>query len=143
MVHHADMKVLPAALLYFAAIFGLGFLLGTVRVLWGAKALGETAFILIEVPVMLAASWLAARWLVRRFKVHSLTAAIAMGALAFALLMGAELLLATGISGQSPATWFAGLWHAPHLYGTLGQLAFGMMPLAVGGKAPLQQGSIR
>ena len=137
------MKILRAALFYFAVIFGLGFLLGTVRVLWGARALGETAFILIEVPVMLAASWLAARWLVRRYEVRSLAAAVAMGTLAFVLLMGAELLLASGLSGQAPAAWFAGLWHAPHLYGTLGQLAFAMMPVAAREKALSQQGSIR
>ncbi|MBX7501512.1 hypothetical protein K3181_08660 [Qipengyuania sp. YG27] len=123
------MTILRAALAYWAAIFALGFALGAMRVLWGAEALGETGFILVEVPVLLAASWFAARWLVRRHAVRSTGAAALMGALAFALLMGAELALATGPGGQTPGAWFAALWRAPHLYGTLGQVAFGLLPV--------------
>ncbi|MEZ5680705.1 MAG: hypothetical protein R3E14_05350 [Erythrobacter sp.] len=123
------MAILRAAILYWAAIFALGFVLGTVRVLWGAEAMGEADIILIEVPVMLAASWLAARWVVRRFAVRSLSAAAAIGTFAFALLVCAELLLSTTLAGQSAGEWFAGLWRAPHRYGTLGQVGFGVMPV--------------
>lgn len=123
------MAILRAAIIYWAAIFALGFVLGTLRVLWGAAAIGETAFILMEVPVMLAASWLAARWLVRRYKVPGLGAAAAMGGLSFALLMLAELALATGLGGMTPGEWFAGLWRVPHFYGTLGQMGYGVMPM--------------
>lgn len=124
-----SMAILRAAILYWAAIFALGFVLGTVRVLWGAGEMGETAFILFEVPVMLAASWLVALWLVRHNKVRNLGAAGAIGALAFAMLMGAELLLARMMTGQSAGEWFAALWRVPHFYGTLGQVGFGVMPM--------------
>lgn len=123
------MAILRAALAYWGMIFALGFVLGTMRVLWGAEALGETGFILIEVPLLLAASWFTTRWLVKRYQLSSVGAAASMGALAFALLMMAELALATALGGQTPGEWFAGLWPAPHLYGTLGQLAFGTMPV--------------
>jgi hypothetical protein len=53
--------MVSAALRYFGLIFALGFLLGTVRTLLLAPATGATAAVLIELPVMLGASWLAAR----------------------------------------------------------------------------------
>lgn len=109
-------------------IFALGFVLGTVRVLWGAAALGEGAFILIEAPVMLLASWLAARWLVARFGVARGGPALAMGALAFALLMGAELALGVVAFGDTPREWLAGIFRAPALYGLIGQIGFALMP---------------
>ncbi|MDJ0978203.1 MAG: hypothetical protein QNI87_06685 [Erythrobacter sp.] len=121
-------RPIAAGLAYWSLIFALGFALGTVRVMWGAAALGEGTFILIELPIMLGASWLAARWLTRRFRVASTGAALAMGALAFALLMLAEIAL-TAAMGASPAVWLASLTRPPHLYGFLGQLAFGAMPL--------------
>src|SRR5690606_39056760 len=48
--------ILHAALAYWAAIFALGFVLGTVRTLWLAPAVGELAAVALELPVMLGAS---------------------------------------------------------------------------------------
>ena len=44
------------ALAYRGTIFALGFVLGTVRTLWLAPEIGETRAVLLELPVMLAAS---------------------------------------------------------------------------------------
>ena len=54
-----------------------------------------------------------------------------MGTLAFALLMGAGLPLARamGLGRQTPGAWFAELWSLPHLYGAIGQVVFGAMPI--------------
>ncbi|MBX7528024.1 hypothetical protein [Qipengyuania vesicularis] len=122
------MNSLRAGTAYWAMVFALGFVLGTVRVLWGAEAIGETAFILIELPVMLAASTLAARWLLRRFAIDTAGEALAMGALAFALLILAELALATGLSGMTAREWLMEAWQVPGIYGTLGQILFGLIP---------------
>lgn len=131
------MTTLRAGIAYWAMIFALGFVLGTLRVLWGADALGETGFILIEVPVILAASVLAARWLLRRYGIDTKGEAFTMGAFAFALLILAELTLATALSGITAREWFRQTWEVPRLYGALGQIAFGLMPLLlVGGRAP-------
>ena len=65
------MHTIKAALAYWGAIFALGFVLGTLRVLWIAPQMGETRAVLFELPLMLAASWFAARWLVRRFGIGS------------------------------------------------------------------------
>ena len=126
----AQKNIARAGAAYWALIFALGFVLGTVRTLWGAAALGEGNFILVEVPVMLAASWLAARWLVARFGIASRGAAMGMGALAFVLLMVAEMALTAALGGNV-ARWIAGLFAPPGLYGFLGQIAFGLMPWIV------------
>lgn len=123
------MLVVKAGFAYWALIFALGFVLGTLRALWGAEALGEEQFILLEVPVMLLASWLAARMLMPRFAIHSRRRALVMGVFAFALLMAAELALAAGMGGEGASAWIASLTHPPGLYGFLGQIAFGLMPL--------------
>ena len=125
------MKAVIAAISYFATIFALGFLLGTVRTLWGAGALGETTFILFEVPILLTASWWSARSLCVRHSINSFASAAVMGACASSFLVLAELLLATSLSGQSASEWFARLWKVPQLLGTVGQILFGAMPLLV------------
>lgn len=112
-------------------VFALGFVLGTVRVLWLAPAVGLVAATAIELPVMLAASWWAARWLVGKFAIASQGAALMMGLLAFALLMGAELLLAVALMGQQPAEWLGGFRALHAQMGLAGQATFALMPWLV------------
>jgi len=52
------------AIKYWAAVFLIGFVLGTLRVLFVAPSVGETAAVLAEMPFMLAASWAGARRIV-------------------------------------------------------------------------------
>ncbi|MFN8910213.1 MAG: hypothetical protein ACK5YW_13120, partial [Betaproteobacteria bacterium] len=54
--------VLRWAALYFAAVFGTGFVLGPLRVLWLEPRLGVRAAELLEAPFMLSAIVLAGRW---------------------------------------------------------------------------------
>jgi len=117
-----------AGIAYWAMVFALGFVLGTLRVLWLAPALGLVAATVIELPVMLAASWWAARWLLRRFAIRTGGAALAMGALAFVLLMAAELALGVAAFGQTPAQWLAGLAEPQGALGLAGQVVFALMP---------------
>lgn len=117
-----------AALAYWGAIFAAGFVLGTVRVLWLAPTVGEVRAVLIELPVMLAASWLAAKWLVRRFGIRSAGQALAMGALAFALLMASEAGLALMI-GEGLSVWLGAMTRIPGALGLAGQVAFAVMPV--------------
>lgn len=56
------MRVIAAAVLYFAIVFGAGFMLGPVRVFWLEPRLGETLAVLCEAPFILLAIVLAARW---------------------------------------------------------------------------------
>jgi hypothetical protein len=122
------MKPGLAAISYWALIFVLGFVLGTVRVLWLAPLVGALPATALELPVMLAASWWAAGWLVRRFGIAEGAEALAMGVMAFALLMLAECWLAVALSGQTPAQWIAGFGEPHALLGLAGQVMFALMP---------------
>lgn len=122
------MRIIGAAAIYWAMVFALGFVLGTVRVLWVIPRVGLVPATLMELPLILAASWFAAGWLVRRFAIASPREALTVGVLAFAILMIAECALAAVLSGQAPAIWLAGL-HQPHaLLGLAGQVVFALMP---------------
>lgn len=119
-----------AGALYGAAVFGLGFVLGTVRVLWLVPRLGELAATLVELPVMLAASWWLCGRLIRRFSLPPAPVPrLAMGMTALALLLGAEAGLGLTLMGRSMVEQLAA-WTAPAaLIGLGGQLLFGLMPL--------------
>jgi hypothetical protein len=63
------MLALKAGVLYFAFVFGAGFVLATVRTLWVVPRIGERNAELIEMPVMLTMTIAAARWIVLRFAI--------------------------------------------------------------------------
>jgi len=93
------MRILKAGLIYFACVFGIGFVLGVVRVSWLVPMLGVRRAELLELPVMLAASFLVARGVVRRFDLLSLRQRLAAGLVALGLMVTAELGLAVAVQG--------------------------------------------
>lgn len=121
-------RVIRAAASYWGVIFALGFVLGTVRVLWIAPALGLLPATALELPVMLGASWIASGWLVRRFSLAAGSEALAAGTLAFALLMAAECALAGVLADETPGEWLAGLASPHAVLGLAGQVVFALMP---------------
>ncbi len=101
-------RVLAAALAYFGLAFGAGFALAPVRLLWLAPRIGARAAELVELPVMLAATWLAARFVTRRFRVPQARAPrLAMGALAATMLLAAEFSLVLPLRGMTLQDYFA------------------------------------
>jgi hypothetical protein len=58
-------NTLKSAALYFAIVFGTGFLLALIRIPWLAPRFGVRVAELIEMPIMLMVIYFAARWLVR------------------------------------------------------------------------------
>ena len=127
---------LRAGAAYFAIVFVLGFVLGTVRVFWLVPAIGALPAVAIELPIMLAASWLVCARLLRRFAVpHAIAARLVMGCSAFVLLMLAEFALATVAFGQSPAAFIAEFREPHALLGFLGQIGFALMPWLQRGRA--------
>lgn len=127
---------LRAGIVYFAAVFALGFALGSVRVLWLLPAIGATPAVAIELPIMLGMSWWVCARVLRRFVVpDAMSARIAMGGTAFALLMLAEFALATLGFGQSPSAFVSGFREPHALLGLLGQIGFALMPWLQRGRA--------
>lgn len=118
-----------AGLAYFALVFAAGFALGTARVLLLSPRLGETGAVFLELPVMLALSWLAAGWIAHRFAVPPDAAArLAMGGVAFLCLMAAETALSTLGFGRSMAEHLAGYAEPARAAGLAAQIAFALMP---------------
>jgi len=105
-------------------------MLGTVRTLFVAPKLGEQLAVLIELPFMLGASWLACGWAVRRWHVAASPGPrLTMGAVAFALLMVAEVALWLTAFDRSLADYFRNLTTPHGLTGLAGQIIFALMPL--------------
>jgi len=123
-------SVLSAAVVYWAVVFAAGFVLGAIRVTTIVPRLGETAAVVLELPVMLTISWSVAWWLCMRFAVPARARPrLIIGAVALVLLIAAEAGLAVFAFGETLASWAASLGDAPGFLGLLGQIAFAMIPL--------------
>lgn len=114
-------------MLYFVIVFAIGFVLGTIRTLALAPSLGEVRAVLIELPIMLTASWLVCGWLLKRTPLRASDAA-AMGASALALLLLAEAALSIMAFGRTPLEHLALYAQPAHVLGLIGQVLFGAFP---------------
>lgn len=102
------MRIFKAALVYFALVFGAGFLLGPIRILWVVPRLGTRTAELIEAPIMLVVVITAARWTVSRFAVPlNRTKRLALGCIALGLLLLAEFSLVPLLRHVSIKTYLA------------------------------------
>jgi hypothetical protein len=118
-----------AGVLYFAVAFALGFLLGTLRVLVIMPWLGPVAAVLLELPIMLIASWVAAGRLVGRCRVPaSAFDRLVMGAVAFALLMAGEFAVSHTMFDRTPAQHLATYRTPEAQLGLAAQLVFALFP---------------
>lgn len=123
---------LVAGTVYFVLVFALGFVLGTVRTLFvqDAPSDGRLVGVLIELPIMLGASWFLCRYAIGRFAVAATVSARAvMGSLAFALLMLAELLVGALLFGRTPVEHFALYSDPSYAIGLVAQIVFALMPV--------------
>jgi hypothetical protein len=98
-------RALVAGVLWFAVMFGLGFLLGPVRIFLLEPRFGATAAVLIEAVPMVAAMVLLAPWVARLFELPpTAPARLGMGAAGLVLLLTADTLLGWLLFGRGPAT---------------------------------------
>jgi hypothetical protein len=102
-------RIVRAAATYFALVFGTGFVLGTVRVPFLVPRYGVRTAELLEMSLMLVAIVISARFVVRRFELASAggRAALAVGGLALACLIVAELGVAWALGATDPAAYLA------------------------------------
>lgn len=99
---------MKAALLYFVLIFGAGFVLGPVRLLWAVPRFGTRTAELMEMPIMLVVTIVAARWVIRRLDVPpTVRSRLVMGGTALGLLLLAEFVLVLRVRGLSFAEYLA------------------------------------
>ena len=127
------MTILKAGAAYFALVFGIGFVLGTLRVLWILPRWRERMAELLEMPWMLLASFLVARWLVRRLAVPpTLSARLGMGLLALGLLLAAELSLVLWLRGLTVQDYIASRDPVSGTVYLVMLVVFAAMPVLVG-----------
>jgi hypothetical protein len=102
------MRILKAGLLYFALVFGAGFVLGTIRTFWVVPSLGVRKAELLESPIMLLVTIFAARFVVRRGSLpHAVASRLGTGIIALGILIAAELGLALWLRGLSIREYIA------------------------------------
>jgi hypothetical protein len=94
------METLKAGALYFALVFGAGFVLGPIRILWLVPRFGTRIAELMETPLMFAVIIVAARWVVRRLALSSTSSKrLGVGIIALGLLLVAEFSLVLWLRG--------------------------------------------
>ena len=126
-------RALIAASGYFVALFALGFVLGTIRVIFVAPRFGELVATIAEAPLMLAAAYFACCWAIRRWQVPPATAIrLAMVPWFLALLFAFEALFGATLFGRSIAEQWISLTSPAGLVGISAQVIAALLPLVVG-----------
>jgi hypothetical protein len=124
--------IASAAVLYFVAVFGAGFVLGPIRVLWLEPRLGVVAATLCEAPLLLLAMIAASCWIPRIIRIgRSIGAMLAMGFGALVLQQAADFVVGTALRGISATDQIARL-ASPEgaIYAAL-LVLFALMPAVV------------
>jgi len=101
------MKTLKAGATYFGIVFGIGFILGFVRVLWIVPQFGVRTAELAEIPLMFIAIIFTARWLVQHFDLQGLLECLKVGFIALILLLTLEFSVVLWLQGLSINDYFA------------------------------------
>jgi type IV secretory pathway TrbD component len=102
------MQVVKAGVLYFTLVFGVGFVLGTIRTLWVVPRVGARKAELMETPIMLVVTIVAARSIILRLGLpFTFSARLGMGCIALALLLVAEFGLVLWLRGLSIREYLA------------------------------------
>ncbi len=96
------MQIFRTGVIYFAIVFGAGFVLGPIRILFVAPRFGDRTAELLEAPIMLAVIILAARWVIQYLSVaSSFSNRLGMGLLGLGLMLVAEFTFVRWIRGIS------------------------------------------
>jgi hypothetical protein len=123
-------SAVKAGIYYFIIVFGAGFLMGALRVLVVAPAIGELGAVIAELPILLILSWIVCGFLVKRHSVKStVSERVAMGGIAFLLLMLCEPTFAIFAFNRTAIEYFSQFRSLSGLVGLLGQVAFSTIPV--------------
>ena len=127
------MKIIKAGVLYFAVVFGAGFALGTIRVLWAVPHYGTRIAELMEAPIMFGVTILTARWVIRRLAIpRTPSKRLSVGFIALGFLLVSEFSLVLWLRGLTISEYLAG---RDPVSGTVYYVMLGIfaiMPLLVG-----------
>jgi hypothetical protein len=119
-----------AGLAYMAGVFAVGFVLGTLRILVITPKLGELVAVSMELPIMLAVSWLVCLRVTAYFGVSTrMSTRLVVGGVAFVSLMAAETILWMLVSGRPLTENLRRYREWSALLGFAGQIAFSAIPI--------------
>ena len=122
-----------AGVAYFALAFLFGFVLGVLRTLAIEPRVGELAAVMLELPVMLLLSWFICRRLSRLFGLSPrIGVRSAMGAVAFVLLITAELAIVMPLRGMATEDYVGHLMTGAGALGLAGQVGYALIPVLQG-----------
>ncbi len=125
-------RALIAATVYVLILFALGFVLGTIRVLFVAPGIGVLRATLMEVPLMLTAAYLLCRWAIARWQVAPTLSARAAMALWFLVVLALfETLVGVTLFGRTLAETWSGLASPAGLIGLAAQIVAALLPLVI------------
>ena len=126
------MRIIAVAMLYFLMVFGVGFLLGPMRVYLLEPRLGETMATLCEAPFLLIVIVLAARWLPKRSNMRMSVASLAAVGLGGLFLQQlADVVVGSLLRGITPAQQLSHLATPAGLIYMGLLLAYVVMPVLV------------
>lgn len=126
------MQILKAGVLYFLFVFGAGFVLGPIRILWVVPRLGTRVAELLEAPIMFVIAIVAGSQIVRRLAVPlKPSSRLGMGGIALGLMLIAEFTLVLWLRGLSIREYLAGRDSVAGTVYYVMLAAFAIMPLLV------------
>jgi hypothetical protein len=125
-------KLLRAGAVYFALVFGAGFVFGPIRVLWVVPRFGERTAELMEMPIMFVVIVLAAQWTCRRLSVPPApTRRLMMGVAALVLLLVPEFTVVLWLRGLSLSEYVSDRDPVAGIVYMLMLAVYAVMPLLV------------
>ena len=126
------MRIIAVGMSYFLMVFGVGFLLGPIRVYLLEPKLGETIATLCEAPFLLIVIVLAARWLPKRSNMRMSVASLAAVGLGGLFLQQlADVVVGSLLRGITPAQQLSHLATPAGLIYMGLLLAYVVMPVLV------------
>jgi hypothetical protein len=116
-------------LVYTLVVFLIAFTVGTIRVTLVTPRLGALVAVILEAPIVLAASWSVSRWCIRRFQLSRDSGVrVMMGAVAFSALMLLELGVSAFVFGETLDHYIAKNATIPGAIGLAMQVCFATIP---------------
>lgn len=100
------LRTIKPSLIYFGIVFGIGFVLGMIRVIFLVPLIGERWAELLEIPFMLVAITYTAKYLVRKYPLLRMRDWLSVGLQALFILLSVEFTIVLGLRGISLAEYF-------------------------------------
>lgn len=124
--------VLFCSLQYFAWVFTVGFALGVLRVTFLVALLGERWAEIVEMPIMLAVSFLVTRGLIRKHAANlDALQALAIGLIALTLLIAVEFTVVLGLRDLSLSGYLQTRDPISGSIYAVALIVFGLLPLGM------------